>query len=127
MPGSGVSEANMAQLGMIGLGRMGANMVRRLSKAGVSCVVHDRNPDAVRALAGPRIAGAATLAELVAALTPPRAVWLMVPAAVVDAAIGEIAPLLAAGDAIIDGGNSYYRDDVRRAIELAARGIRYVD
>jgi 6-phosphogluconate dehydrogenase len=117
----------MAQLGMIGLGRMGANMVRRLSKAGHDCVVHDRNADAVRGLAGPHITGAITLAELVGALAPPRAVWLMVPAAVVDAAIAGLAPLLAAGDTIIDGGNSYYRDDLRRAAELKTRGIHYVD
>ena len=94
------------QLGMIGLGRMGANMVRRLLKGAHTCVVHDRSVDAVRALAGEGATGAATLADFVAALAAPRAVWLMVPAAAVDAAIDELAPLLAKGDAIIDGGNS---------------------
>jgi len=115
------------QLGMIGLGRMGANMVRRLLRGGHECVVHDRSPDAVQALVAEHAIGAATLAELVAALKPPRTVWLMVPAAVVDAAIGELAPLLAPGDAIIDGGNSYYIDDIRRAKSLAQQRIDYLD
>ena len=115
------------QLGMIGLGRMGANMVRRLLKGAHTCVVHDRSADAVRALAGEGATGAATLADFVAALAAPRAVWLMVPAAAVDAAIDELAPLLAKGDAIIDGGNSYYVDDICRAKMLAARGIDYLD
>ena len=117
----------MKNLGMIGLGRMGANMVRRLSRAGISSVVYDTHPDAVQALVGPGIAGAASLAELVAKLPAPRAVWIMVPAAVVDGVIDSLAPLLAAGDTLIDGGNSYYRDDIHRAQKLAARGIRYLD
>ncbi|HMN74693.1 MAG TPA: decarboxylating 6-phosphogluconate dehydrogenase [Burkholderiaceae bacterium] len=115
------------QLGMIGLGRMGANMVRRLVRGGHECVVHDRSPDAVQALVAEHAIGAATLAELVAALKPPRAVWLMVPAAVVDSAIVELAPLLSSGDAIIDGGNSYYIDDIRRAKTLSQRRIDYLD
>ena len=115
------------QLGMIGLGRMGANMVRRLLRAGHECVVYDRSPDAVRALAAERATAAASPADLVSRLTAPRAVWLMLPAAVVDAAIDELAPLLAPGDAIVDGGNSYYVDDIRRARQLAARGIDYLD
>ena len=115
------------QLGMIGLGRMGANMVRRLLRGGHECVVHDRSPDAVQALVAERAVGAATLGELVSRLEAPRAVWLMVPAAAVDSAIGELAPLLAPGDAIIDGGNSYYIDDIRRAKTLADRRIDYLD
>ncbi len=115
------------QLGMIGLGRMGANMVRRLLRDGHECVVHDRSPDAVQALVAEKAAGAASLAELVSALKAPRAVWLMVPAAVVDSAINELAPLLSPGDAIIDGGNSYYVDDIRRAKTLSAQGIDYLD
>ena len=115
------------QLGMIGLGRMGASMVRRLVRGGHECVVHDRSPDAVQALVAERAVGAATLAELVSLLEAPRTVWLMVPAAAVDSAIGELAPLLAPGDAIIDGGNSYYIDDIRRAKTLADRRIDYLD
>jgi 6-phosphogluconate dehydrogenase len=112
---------------MIGLGRMGANMVRRLAGAGITSVVHDAHPDAVQALVAPGIAGAATLADLVAKLPAPRAVWIMVPAAVVDGVVDSLAPLLAAGDIIIDGGNSYYRDDIRRAAVLGQRGIHYLD
>lgn len=115
------------QLGMIGLGRMGANMVRRLLRAGHECVVHDRSPQAVAQLAGEGATGAASAAELVAKLRAPRALWLMVPAAAVDAAIAEVAPLLAHGDLLIDGGNSYYIDDIRRAQALAAQGIDYLD
>jgi 6-phosphogluconate dehydrogenase len=119
------------QLGMIGLGRMGANMVRRLAAGGHRCVVYDRSPDAVAALTdatgGGDVVGAASLPALVAALQPPRAVWLMVPAAVVDSAIAELAPLLAPDDVIVDGGNSHYRDDVDRAERLAASGLHYVD
>ncbi len=115
------------KLGMIGLGRMGANMVRRLARADIACVVHDRMPDAVDALVTEGALGAHTLQELVDQLPAPRAIWLMVPAGVVDAAIAELAPLLAKGDTIIDGGNSYYVDDIRRAKELAARGLHYVD
>lgn len=117
----------MKTLGMIGLGRMGANMVRRLARTGVRCVVHDRDPAAVRALTGPGIEGADSLEALVRALPAPRAVWIMVPAAVVDGVIESLAPLLAAGDIVIDGGNSWYRDDIRRGEALAARGIQYVD
>jgi 6-phosphogluconate dehydrogenase len=115
------------QLGMIGLGRMGANMVRRLMKAGHECVVYDRSTEAVAQLAGEGAVGAASVADLVAKLKGPRAVWLMVPAAVVDASIAEVSAHLAKGDTLIDGGNSYYIDDIRRAKELAARGIDYVD
>jgi 6-phosphogluconate dehydrogenase len=115
------------QLGMIGLGRMGANMVRRLMKAGHDCVVYDRSADAVAALAAEGAVGAASIAELAATLKPPRALWLMVPAAMVDAAIAEVAAHLAAGDALVDGGNTHYVDDIRRAQELAARGIDYLD
>ena len=115
------------QLGMIGLGRMGANMVRRLLRAGHECVVHDRSPQAVAQLAGEGAVGAASAAELVAKLHAPRALWLMVPAAAVDAAIAEVAPLLGRGDLLIDGGNSYYIDDIRRAQALAAQGIDYLD
>jgi 6-phosphogluconate dehydrogenase len=117
----------MSVLGMIGLGRMGASMVRRLSRAGISCVVHDSHPDAVKALVGPGIKGAGSLAEFVAQLPTPRAIWIMVPAAVVDGVIDALVPLLAAGDIVIDGGNSFYRDDIRRAAALDARGIHYLD
>src|SRR5262245_27753142 len=115
------------QLGMIGLGRMGANMVRRLLRNGHQCVVYDRSADAVKGLTAEGAVGAASAADLVAKLQVARAVWLMVPAAVVDASIAEIAPALARGDVIIDGGNSYYIDDIRRAQGLASRGISYVD
>ena len=115
------------QLGMIGLGRMGANMVRRLVKHGHKCVVFDRSPQAVKDLSGGNVTGAASLADFVKKLARPRAIWLMVPAGVVDQSIAEIAPLLTAGDILIDGGNSYYVDDIRRAKELAAKGIHYVD
>lgn len=115
------------QLGMIGLGRMGANMVRRLMKDGHSCVVYDRSADAVAALAREGATGASSLADLVAKLEKPRALWLMVPAAVVDRSIAELLPLLEPGDALIDGGNSYYVDDIRRAKDLAPRKIDYID
>jgi 6-phosphogluconate dehydrogenase len=115
------------ELAMMGLGRMGANMAARLLCAGHRVVVFDRRADKVQAFVAQGGSGAASLAELVQKLTPPRAVWLMVPAAVVDDAVAELAPLLERGDAIIDGGNSYYRDDIRRAKSLAASGIRYVD
>jgi 6-phosphogluconate dehydrogenase len=115
------------QLGMIGLGRMGANMVRRLIKRGHECMVYDRSPQAVNDLVKENAAGASTLADLVKQLRKPRAVWLMVPAAVVDKAIVDLLPLLESGDILIDGGNSYYVDDIRRAKELAARKIHYVD
>ena len=115
------------QLGMIGLGRMGANMVRRLINKNHSCVVFDRSPQAVGELVKDKATGTASLAELAGKLAKPRAVWLMVPAAAVDETIGELLPHLEAGDILIDGGNSYYIDDIRRAQELAARKIHYVD
>jgi 6-phosphogluconate dehydrogenase len=115
------------QLGMIGLGRMGANMVRRLIKDGHQCVVYDRSADTVKQLAEEKATGAASLADFVKKLAKPRAVWLMVPAAVVDKSIADLLPLLEQGDTIIDGGNSYYVDDIRRAKELAAKGVHYVD
>ncbi len=115
------------QLGMIGLGRMGANMVRRLLAAGHECVVFDRNAEAVKALAKDGAMGATSLDDLASKLKAPRAVWLMVPAAVVDASLGDLAPRLSKGDTIIDGGNSYYIDDIRRAKELSAKGIDYLD
>ena len=110
------------QLGMIGLGRMGANMVRRLIRGGHECAVFDRSPQAVADLVKEQAVGASSLADLVGKLAKPRAIWLMVPAAVVDRAIADLEPLLEAGDILIDGGNSYYVDDIRRAKELAAKG-----
>jgi len=115
------------QLGMIGLGRMGANMVRRLMKAGHECVVWDRNAASVKELAGEGAAGAGSLDEFIAKLKPPRAVWLMVPAAVVDSSVGELAGKLQKDDVLIDGGNSYYIDDIRRQKDLRPKGIHYVD
>ena len=115
------------QLGMIGLGRMGANMVRRLLRDGHECVVFDRSPKVVEELVEEKAVGAADLRDLVKKLEAPRAVWLMVPAAAVDQSISDLVPLLDPGDTIIDGGNSYYIDDIRRAKELASKGIHYVD
>ena len=115
------------QLGMIGLGRMGANMVRRLRKAGHQCVVFDRSADAVKQLAAEGATGAASLDDFLGKLGKPRAVWLMVPAAVVDATIAELLPRLVKDDVLIDGGNSYYIDDIRRAKELSSKNIHYVD
>ncbi len=115
------------QLGMIGMGRMGINMMRRLTKGGHQCVVHDLRADVIENLQDQGAVGARSLDDLVARLAKPRAVWLMVPAAVVDQVLAQLAPLLAAGDIVIDGGNSYYRDDIRRGAELEPRGIRYVD
>ncbi len=115
------------QLGMIGLGRMGANMVRRLMKAGHECVVWDMNAASVKELAGEGAAGAGSLDDFVAKLEPPRAVWLMVPAGVVDASVGQLAGKLQKDDVLIDGGNSYYIDDIRRQNDLRPRGIHYVD
>jgi 6-phosphogluconate dehydrogenase len=112
---------------MIGLGRMGSNLVRRLMRDGHECVVYDRNLDAVRLLGGEGVVGAATLEELVARLEPPRAVWVMVPASITGGVVDELAALLDADDVIVDGGNSYYRDDIDRAGTLAAGGIGYVD
>jgi 6-phosphogluconate dehydrogenase len=117
----------MRQLGFIGLGRMGANMVRRLAAAGISCVVYDRSAEAVSATRQTGVTGTASLEQLVAALPSPRAIWFMLPAAVVDGEIAKIAPLLSAGDILIDGGNTHYRDDLRRAAQLRTRGIHYVD
>ncbi len=115
------------QIGMIGLGRMGANMVRRLTQGGHQCVVYDRSAAAVTAAAADGAKGAGALAELVHSLEAPRAVWIMVPAAVVDSVIAELRPLLQRGDVLIDGGNSNYRDDIRRARELSGAGIHYLD
>src|ERR687892_250347 len=115
------------QIGMIGLGRMGANMVRRLLEGGHECVVFDMSPKAVQELVAERAVGSSSLAEFVTKLTKPRAVWLMVPAAVVDKTIADLIPHLERDDILIDGGNSYYVDDIRRANELAPKGIHYVD
>jgi 6-phosphogluconate dehydrogenase len=115
------------QIGMVGLGRMGANMARRLMRRGHECVVFDASPAAVQALAGEGALGADSFADLARRLRKPRAVWLMVPAAAVDGTIAGLAPHLEPGDALIDGGNSYYIDDIRRARELGSRGIHYVD
>jgi 6-phosphogluconate dehydrogenase len=115
------------QLGMIGLGRMGANMVRRLLRAGQQCVVYDRHPETVAMLAKEGAVGAASLDDLVKKLIKPRAVWLMVPAGVVDSSIEALKPLLEAGDTLIDGGNSYYIDDIRRAHDLKNKDLHYVD
>ena len=115
------------QLGMIGLGRMGANMVRRLQKNAHQCVVYDRTAATVQQLAGEGATGATSLDDFVQKLQKPRAIWLMVPAAVVDASIQDLLPKLESGDILIDGGNSYYIDDIRRAKELKPKGIHYVD
>jgi len=115
------------QLGMIGLGRMGANMVRRLGRAGHDCVAYDVSAAAVQALAREGVTGAASLPAFVQALARPRTVWIMVPAAVVDQTLASLAPLLERDDVIVDGGNSHYHDDIRRAGELGARGLHYVD
>ena len=115
------------QIGMIGLGRMGANMVRRLQHAGHQCVVFDRSPEAVQALAQEGATATASLADFMAKLAAPRAVWLMLPAAIVDASIAELTPLLGADDILIDGGNSYYKDDILRAKQLSPKSVHYVD
>jgi 6-phosphogluconate dehydrogenase len=115
------------QLGMIGLGRMGANMVRRLIRGGHECVVFDMSAKAVEELAKEKAVGSSSLAEFIGKLTKPRAVWLMVPAGVVDKSIADLLPHLEHGDILIDGGNSYYIDDIRRAKELAPKGIHYVE
>jgi len=115
------------QVGMIGLGRMGANMVRRLMRGGHECVVHDAVPAPIQALAREGAVGADSLDDLVRRLRPPRVLWLMVPAAVVDSTLDDLASRLAAGDVVVDGGNSYYRDDIERAKRLAARRLHYVD
>jgi 6-phosphogluconate dehydrogenase len=115
------------QLGMIGLGRMGANMVKRLLRGGHECVVFDRSPKAVKDLVQEKATGTASAQDMLAKLKKPRAIWLMVPAGVVDQTIAELLPHLEAGDILIDGGNSYYIDDIRRAKELREKGVRYVD
>ena len=115
------------ELGMIGLGRMGANMVRRLLKGKHQCVVYDRSAEAVQALVNEGAVGAASLAEFIAKMQTPRAIWLMIPAALVDATLEELSSLVSADDIIIDGGNSYYIDDIRRSQELKTKNIHYVD
>jgi 6-phosphogluconate dehydrogenase len=115
------------QLGMVGLGRMGANMVRRLIRGGHECVVFDRSPKAVKDLVGEKAVGSSSLKDLVKKLRKPRAVWLMVPAAVVDNMIASLTPILEPEDILIDGGNSYYVDDIRRAKDLATKQLHYVD
>ena len=115
------------QLGMIGLGRMGANLVRRLMRDGHHCVAYDRNPDAVKALAAEGATGTESLADFVAKLDKPRAMWIMVPAGVVESTLEQLKPLLEADDVVIDGGNSYYRDDIPRAAELKRDGIHFID
>jgi 6-phosphogluconate dehydrogenase len=122
-----MKDKTTMQLGMIGLGRMGANMVRRLIMGGHECVVFDRSSEVVKRLAEEKALGATTLADLIKKLDRPRALWLMVPAAVVDQSIADLLHLLEAGDILIDGGNSYYVDDIRRAKELASKSIHYVD
>jgi 6-phosphogluconate dehydrogenase len=115
------------QMGMIGLGRMGSNMVQRLLKAGHECVVYDTHPDAMKDLAAKGAQATTSLAEFAGKLKTPRAVWMMVPAAVVDSVLSSLLPVLAKGDIVIDGGNSYYHDDIRRAEDVKPRGIHYVD
>ena len=115
------------QIGMIGLGRMGINMAARLIKAGNECVVYDPRPEAVQELESQGAVGAASLEDLIARLTKPRAVWLMVPAVAVDGILSKLVPLVEADDIIIDGGNSYYHDDIRRGAELHSKGIHYID
>jgi 6-phosphogluconate dehydrogenase len=122
-----MKTSSPTQIGMVGLGRMGANMVRRLLKAGHTCVAFDLSPKAVETVAAEGAVGASSFADLAKKLNQPRAVWLMVPAAVVDQTIAKLLPVLEPGDAIIDGGNSYYIDDIRRAKELASKGIHYLD
>ncbi len=115
------------ELGMIGLGRMGSNMVRRLLQAGHQCVVYDLHPQAVQALASEKAVGATSLEDLAHKLSKPRAIWMMVPAAAVDATLKALVPLLQPGDVVIDGGNSYYHDDINRAAELKSKGLDYID
>jgi 6-phosphogluconate dehydrogenase len=121
-------EIELAELGIVGLGRMGANIARRLMREGHRCVVFDVNPDAISELAGEGAEGADSLEDLAAKLSAPRAAWVMVPAGeITEETVSDVAAHLEAGDAVIDGGNSYYRDDIRRAAELAERGVDYID
>src|SRR5215470_1066056 len=120
-------EGELMQVGIIGLGRMGANMARRLIRNGHECVVFNRSPEPVKQLVQEKAIGASSLADLVKSLEKPRAVWMMVPAAVVDDTIAGLLPHIDEGDVLIDGGNSYYVDDIRRAKELASRSIHYID
>src|SRR5439155_1557021 len=120
-------EEDIVQLGMIGLGRMGANLVRRLTRGGHECVVYDVDERAVKELEAEAATPATSLADLAAKLTAPRAVWIMVPASFVGSTVDELTPCLKPGDVVIDGGNSYYRDDIARAARLEAQGIHYVD
>src|ERR1700759_4185473 len=115
------------QLGMIGLGRMGANLVRRLMRDGHRCVVYDVNPDAVKTLEAEGATGAHSLADFVAALEKPRNLWIMVPAGIVDSTLEQLVPLLDSDDTVIDGGNSYYRDDITRSKALKPKGLHYLD
>src|SRR5215510_2120410 len=115
------------QVGMVGLGRMGANMTRRLLKGGHDCVVFNRSPQPVQELVKEKAVGATSITDLVTKLQKPRVVWMMVPAGIVDEMIVQILPSLASGDILVDGGNSYYIDDIRRANELKTKGIRFVD
>lgn len=115
------------QLGMIGLGRMGANMIRRLMQDGHDCVVFDINPNAVEEMASQGAIGADSLGDFVTRLSKPRAIWLMLPATVVDQELAALASLFEEGDIIVDGGNSFYHDDIRRGAELKKKGIHYVD
>src|SRR5579859_1744163 len=132
-PGSeGVRRADMTtdtpmQLGMVGLGRMGANLVRRLMRDGHRCVAYDRTPATVKQLEEEGATGVTSLEDFVAKLDRPRTAWLMLPAAVVDSTLEQLVPLLDPGDVVIDGGNSYYRDDITRAKQLAPKNIHYVD
>jgi 6-phosphogluconate dehydrogenase len=117
----------MAQLGMIGLGRMGNGLVQRLMRDGHDCVVYDTSPDAVKQLADAGATGASSLEDFVAKLTPPRAAWVMIPASITGKVVNDLAALMDADDVIIDGGNSYYRDDMARAASLQPKGIHYID
>jgi 6-phosphogluconate dehydrogenase len=122
-----LQEGDKMQLGMVGLGRMGANMVQRLMKGNHQCVVYDVNPEAVKYLSAQGAVGADTLQDFVSRLSKPRVIWLMLPASLVDQELAALIPLLEGGDIVIDGGNSYYRDDIRRGTELNAHGMHYLD
>ena len=123
-----MTDSSSVTLGMAGLGRMGANIVRRAMKAGISCVVYDPRPEAVADLVAEGAVGSSSLAEFAAALPAPRTAWVMVPAGTItEDVVGQLIDLLSDGDTIIDGGNSYYRDDMRRGAAAAAKGIDYVD